>query len=113
MTTVIEEIGNPFLEDGNELLVIDTKDVMDVVVAQSVMNITAIGEGQYNTFAEERLESCTKPVTEPIQNKLPLFSCPPPKIKSKQKTQIAAQKNDCGLFSCLYISCQTRDRDLD
>ena len=26
---------------------------------------------------------------------------------------IATLKNDCNLFSCLYISCQTRDGDLD
>ena len=27
--------------------------------------------------------------------------------------QVAALKNDCALFSRLYVSCQTRDGDLD
>ena len=32
---------------------------------------------------------------------------------SKQKAQLAALKSDCGLFSKLYISCQTREGDMD
>ena len=47
------------------------------------------------------------------KNKLPLFSRPTFKMKSKQKAQLAALKSDCGLFSRLYISCQTRDGDID
>ena len=35
------------------------------------------------------------------------------KMQSKQKNQIAALKSDCGLFSRLYICCQTRHGDLD
>ena len=33
--------------------------------------------------------------------------------KSKHKKQLAALKSDCGLFSRLYISCQTRDGDMN
>ena len=40
------------------------------------------------------------------------FSRPPVKMQSKQKNQLAALKSDCGLFSRLYISCQTRHGDL-
>ena len=40
------------------------------------------------------------------------FSRPPAKMQSKQKNQLAALKSDCGLFSRLYISCQTRQGDL-
>ena len=40
------------------------------------------------------------------------FSRPPAKMQSKQKNQLAALKSDCGLFSGLYISCQTRHGDL-
>ena len=41
------------------------------------------------------------------------FSRPQVKTKSKQKEQLAVLKSDCGLFSRLYISCQTRHGDLD
>ena len=39
-------------------------------------------------------------------------SRPPAKMQSKQKNQLAALKSDCGLFSRLYISCQTRHGEL-
>jgi hypothetical protein len=79
-----------------------------------VRRIETLGEEQYTKFVTERLEKCTTLVTQTIpKNKLPLFSRPPYKIKSKQKAQLAALKSDCGLFSRLYISCQTRNGDID
>ena len=115
LIVVFEELGNPFLEKGQDLLVLDTRDVMDNSVGKTVQEIEAIGEDQYKRFIEERLEKCDKPITEPIiKNKLPLFSKPmvkrPP---TRQQNHITALKNDCSLFSRLYIACQTRDGDLD
>ena len=115
LVTVMEEMGNPFLEHSQDLLVIDTRDIMDTQVAETVRRIETLGKEQYTKFVTERLERCTTPaLTETIpKNKLPLFSRPPLKIKSKQKEQLAALKSDCGLFSRMYISCQTRDGDID
>ena len=107
-------MGNPFLEESQDVLVTDTRVVMDAAVEDSVRKVESLGEDQYKKFVEERLESCTKPITETLpKNKLPLFSRPPVKTQSKQKEQFAALKSDCGLFSRLYISCQTRHGDLD
>ena len=87
---------------------------MDTQVAETVRRIETIGNEQFTKFVTERLEECTTPVTQTLpKNKLPLFSRPPVKIKSRQKEQLAALKSDCGLFSRLYISCQTRDGDID
>lgn len=56
----------------------------------------------------------TKPITHPIKrNKLPLFSRPTAKAVSKKQAQVSALKDDCSLFSRLYISCQTREGDLE
>ena len=53
------------------------------------------------------------PITETlIKNKQPLFSTRPPKTP-KTKNEISSLKNDCNLFSRLYISCQTRDGNLE
>ena len=41
-----------------------------------------------------------------------LFGKLPVAIKSTQKTQLALTNTDCGSFSSLYISCQTRDGDI-
>ena len=115
LVNVLGEMGNPFLEHSQDLLVIDTRDIMDIMeVAETVRRIKTLGEEQYTKFVTESLEKCTTLVTQTIpKNKLPLFSRPPYKINSKQKAQLAALKSDCGLFSRLYISCQTRDGDID
>ncbi len=114
LVTVFEEMGNPFLERSQDLLVIDTKDIMDAQVAETVRRIETLGEEQYTEYVTERLEECTTPITQTIhKNKLPLFSRPPVKSKSRHKEQLAALKSDCGLFSRLYISCQTRDGNMD
>ena len=111
LVTVLEEMGNPFLEHSQAL---HTRGIMDTQVAETVRRIETLCEEQYTNFVTERLEQITTPVTETIpKNKLPLFSRPPVKIKSKQKEQFAALKSDCGLFSRLYISCQTRDGDIN
>ena len=73
----------------------------------------SLGKEQYQTFVEERFGQAKIPITNVIpKNKLALFSHPPAKCPSKQKMQVAALKNDCTLFSRLYVSCQTRDGDL-
>ncbi|CAB3998852.1 Hypothetical predicted protein [Paramuricea clavata] len=87
LVTVLDEMGNPFLEHSEDLLVIDTRDIVDAEVAETVRKIETLGEEQYIK--------------------------PPVKVQSKQKAQLAALKSDCGLFSRLYISCQTRDGDID
>ena len=80
--TVLEEMGNPFLEHSQDLLVIDTRDIMDTQVADTVRKIETLGKEQYSKFVIERLEQCTTTVTQTIpKNKLPLFSRPPVKIK--------------------------------
>ena len=112
---MFEEFGNPFLEKGQDLLVFDTRDIMDNSVGKTVQEIEAIGEDQYKRFIEERLEKYEKPITEPIiKNTLSLFRKPTVKHHpTRQQDLITALKNDCSLFSRLYISCQIRDRDLD
>jgi len=66
LVAVMEEMGNPFLEDSEDLIVLDTRDIMDSAVAETVRKIESLGEEQYTKFVEERLEQCTKEVTEPI-----------------------------------------------
>ena len=114
LVAVLEDMGNPFMEASRDLLVLDTKDILDPSVADAVRKAEVVGEKQYQSFYEERLVKCEKPVTDVIsKNKLPLLSSTPLKPHSKQKMQVAALKNNCSLFSRLYISCQTRSGDLD
>ena len=46
------------------------------------------------------------------KNKLPLFKSPLEQKSEKKKVQVAALKDDCALFSRLYIACQSREGNL-
>jgi hypothetical protein len=60
LTAVIGEMGNPFLEESQDLLVLDTRDIMDTSVAEAVRKAETIGKEQYDTFVEERLVRSAK-----------------------------------------------------
>eukprot|EP00112_Aurelia_sp_Birch-Aquarium-sp1_P018595 Seg4456.5 transcript_id=Seg4456.5/GoldUCD/mRNA.D3Y31 product="hypothetical protein" protein_id=Seg4456.5/GoldUCD/D3Y31 len=83
-------MGNPFEEISDNLLVLDTHDIADKGIAESVRTIESIGKELFNSFVSDRLEKCIVPLSAPIRkNKLALFSCPWVKTKYLQKQQIA------------------------
>ena len=114
LVTVIDDMGNPFLEKSHDLVVLDTKNIMDASVVETVRKIKSLGLDQYKKFVEERLQQSLKPITETLsKNNLPLFSRPTTKSPSKEKLQLAALKKDRDLFMRLYVACQKRGGDLD
>jgi hypothetical protein len=114
LTGVMGEMGNPFSDDSKDLLVLDSRDLADPAVINTLRQIEKLGQEQYDTYVNERLVNQTKPITDPIKrNNLPLFSRPPVREKSKTQLQVSSLKNDCSLFSRLFIASQIRDGDLD
>ena len=115
LISVIDDMGNPFTDESGDLLVLDTKNLADASVVKTVEEIETLGQEQFETFVKERLsEEKTKNMHDPIKkNNLPLFRSPRQKEPSKDKQQISTFKSDCALFSRLFISCQTREGDLD
>ena len=106
LTLVLQDMGNPLLEESNDILVLDTKYIMESVTG-TVRKVETIGQEQYSTFVDERLSKCVTPVSDPLpKNKLPLFSRPAVKAPSKGKLQLQSMKSDCNLFSPLYLDCQ-------
>ena len=109
-----EELGNPFLEEGENLMAIHSKDIMDDAVVETVRDARKIGEEQFNLFIKERFIDKSKPVTHPLKkNSLPTLSSPSKKVVSKDKAKVEVLKEDCSLFSRLYIACQVRDGNLE
>ena len=105
--------ANAHHDESADLFVLDTKDIVSTEVVDTVKNITHIGERQYDEFVKERLQEKCKAVTEPLtKNKLPLFGTPVQKV-TKQTGRLSALKNNCALFSRLYIACKCRDGDLE
>ena len=114
LTGALEDLGNPFCENSSDLLVLDTRDLADTAVIDTLKQIEKLGQDQYDAYVSERLVNQTKPITDPIKrNNLPLFSRPPVREKSRSQHQLSSLKNDCSLFSRLYIASQIRDGDLE
>ena len=105
---------SPFCDDSKDLLVLDSRDLADSAVINTLRQIEKPEHEQYDTYVIERLVDQTKPITGLIKkNNLPLFSRPPVRDKSRIQLQVSSLKNDCSLFSRLFIASQTRDGDLD
>src|SRR5688572_10589540 len=107
MDVTFGDRGNPFIDDSNDLLVLDSGDLADPAVINTMRNIGKTGQKQYETFVNERLVNQSRPVNDPIKrNNFPLFSRPSVRDTSRAKHQLSSVKSDCSLFSRLYISCQ-------
>ena len=109
-----EQLGNPFQDEGDSLMAVHTKDIIDDAVLHTIQNAREIGEKQFQLIVKERFVYRTKPVTEPLKkNNLPTFNNPCKKMISKDKARVQVLKEDCSLFSRLYIASQTRDGNLE
>ena len=113
LVKVFNNQSNPFEEDSGDLLALDTYVIMDDTVIHNMSNVLKIDEEQYHTFVNDHLVERSTSVMEPVQkNSLHLFKESMAKQPSKQKAQVTALKEDCTLFSRLYISCQSREGNL-
>lgn len=83
LVAAFQEAGNPFDEDSDEIIILDTKEVMSDVVPRSIMCAHEEGKKQHSAFVKERLESQAVAFHEPIKmNKIPL---PSNRHKKKKK----------------------------
>ena len=112
LCNVIEDMGNPFIDDSNYLFVLDTGDLADPAVINAMRNLEKSGQKQYDTFVTERLVTQSRPVNDPIKrNKFPLFSRSPVRDKSQTKHQLSSVKSDCSLSpACIHILLDKRWR---
>ena len=111
----IYDMGNPFCENSSDLLVFDTRYVADKTVAHGIHTIENIGHKQYDAYVRERLIDQVRPISDPIKrNNIPLFTTTTPRrVKFISQQQVSSLKNDCSLFSRLYLASQIRNGDLD
>lgn len=106
---VLKEMGNPFQEESAELLVLDTKNIADPALAELVGTHHKQGKQQFCLFMEGLKSKDTSSFYQPIKkNKVAFFKEEKAANSSKEK----ALKDDCHLFSRLFISCQVRECDL-
>ena len=109
LVSVSEDLGNPFEEESTDLLVLDTKEITDHTSVKAVQNVRRIGQEQFQAFSRECLIERSESIDDVIhRNELKLFGSACKKNVSKGKQQLASLKSDMGLFSRLYIGCQSR-----
>lgn len=112
LAKVIKEMGNPFEEDSVDLIVLDSHEIMDSKVSESLRSMKSLGQTQFTNFIE-RLKTPSK-FYEPVhKNNILLFSRKMSATESKGKQSLQTIKEDRNLFSRLFISCQNRQCDLN
>ena len=62
----IEEMGNPFKETSDDLLLLDTHDVADKAIAESLRTIESHGKELFKSFVSDRLVKHTVHLSAPI-----------------------------------------------
>ena len=77
LVETLDDLGYPFAEQSEDLLALDTKDIADPSVVQTVRQIKKSGQDMYRQFVEERLVKSEKKVFDPIKkNVISLFRTP-------------------------------------
>ena len=113
LVEAIDEMGNPFIEQSNDIICLSTKAIADQSVQATVNKVRSLGESQYTEFVKERLVTREKSIKDAIpQNRLPLIKQRTQRSVPKDKMKLQSAKNNCQLFSKLYIGCQNRDGNL-
>ena len=111
LVAAFQEAGNPFEEDSNEIIILDTKEVLSEEVARSIMCAHEEGKKQHSAFVKERLESQAVAFHEPIKmNKILL---PSNRHKKQRSKYVDNTKDDLHLLGQLYISLQVREGNAD
>lgn len=110
--TVMKEMGNPFMEETGELLTLDTKSVAHASAAALVAEHYKKGKASFDEFLKGLEEGQDCKFYHPIKRNNIDFFRQKPEASSKD-LKLKNIKDDCQLFSKLFISCQSRECDLN
>ena len=113
LTEIIRSYGNPFLKESKELLVLDSRSIVDSETARLVSEIEKIGQKQYGDFVEKRILNGGEAFFSPIRKINSSCLVLPQREKERMRKLNFFLKNDVSLFSQLYIASQVRKSDLD
>ena len=74
LSAAIEEMGNPFCESSSDLLVLDSRNIADSAVVDTVFQIEKLGLDKYETYVNEQLVTQTVPICDPIKRNNLIYS---------------------------------------
>ena len=64
--STIQEKANPFTDQTGDLFVLDTRDIVDSKVVETVRTVEQLGKGQYRRFVTKRLQERTTPLFDTV-----------------------------------------------
>ena len=109
--STMKEMGNPFQEETKDLLTLDTKAIATSAAAEMVISHHQNGRIRFKEFMKGLESEDMSSFYEPIKrNKLDFFNQKPEPVSGDLKQKVL--RDDCRLFSKLFISCQSRECDL-
>ena len=85
LESVIDNMGNPFCENSQDQLRIDTKEIADPNAVDKMRKTESVGKEQYEKFVNERLLGKVSIFETIPKNKLVMFGVHPTKTDSKEK----------------------------
>ena len=99
----LEDVGNPFDDDSNNLLDLETKIFVPEMIAQILHKLENVGEKQFQDFIEQRVWKRSGPLSDTIsKNKLSLYKAVGSYSASRKDEQLNTAKY-ASLFSRLFI----------
>ena len=113
MIRTLDELGSPFMEETIYLILLESKEIVDIKVSESHGHLVKLGMEQYERFAKVKSDRTASFYDLLRRNKLPLFNRKPSTEVSTSKTKLLSIKDDRHLFLHLFISCQSRRCDLN
>ena len=104
------DMGNPFQEESRDLLSLDTKDIAHHTAAELIGTHYEKGRVRFQEFMKGLEEEEESTFYQPIKkNRVDFFRQEPASVDSSKQKVL---KEDCQLFSKLFLSCQSRECDL-
>ena len=69
----------PFKETGPVLVTVDTGEVMDSVIVNCLREAPNIGKALFTEFVRDRIETCSRPLSDVIPRACLLYTSPSPR----------------------------------
>ena len=101
---VVEQLGYPFVATGQELIVLDTHNLMEHAVANSLSQIREAGKNLHAAYVVERLDKASVPISDTIKrnNLLTFANRPDPRKKGTKDSGV--QRQNMMLITQLFLS---------
>ena len=103
----VEQMGNPFAT-GQELVALDTQDVMEQDVITSLSRVHEVGKELHAQYVLQTLDQVTVPLTNTLRRNKILTFANRPNLTKKESNTSGVQKKNMTLITKLFLSLQSR-----